>query len=230
MPEGLILDDMYQPLGIVEQGYRSVVDTRARVYDIWPKTSRGEFARKVRTLAGNLQLLQLAPWLLTSENRLRLQLVSHKVLRLVVPFLLIMMVLTSALLSGSSTLYATLLMLQLSFYFLGGVGFGRGLPWLRRITGAASAFCMLNAAVVVGFYKFLFSRGPLWKIWTSDSTNLLEHRNTVISLDSKYAEHRSQAFDKEVTEIENRAQASGESLRTAPTRVPKNTPGRRTAA
>jgi hypothetical protein len=26
---------------------------------------------------------------------------------------------------------------------------------------------MLNAAVVVGFYKFLFTQGPLWKIWTS---------------------------------------------------------------
>ena len=28
---------------------------------------------------------------------------------------------------------------------------------------------MLNAAVVVGFYKFLFTRGPLWKIWTSET-------------------------------------------------------------
>jgi cellulose synthase/poly-beta-1,6-N-acetylglucosamine synthase-like glycosyltransferase len=170
MPEGLILDDMYQPLCIIERGYRSVVDVRARVYDTWPKTSRGEFSRKVRTLAGNLQLLQLAPWLLTRQNRLRVQLASHKLLRLVVPFLLILMFVTSTLLSRSATLYATLLMLQFGFYFLAGLGCGRGLPGLRRITGAANAFCMLNAAVVVGFYKFLFSREPLWKIWTSSST------------------------------------------------------------
>ncbi len=24
---------------------------------------------------------------------------------------------------------------------------------------------MMNIAVVVGFYKFLFIQGPLWKIW-----------------------------------------------------------------
>ena len=46
------------------------------------------------------------------------------------------------------------------------LGAGRGIPILRRIAAPASAFCMLNAAVVVGFYKFLFVRGPLWKIWT----------------------------------------------------------------
>ena len=50
---------------------------------------RQEFRRKVRTLAGNYQLLQLAPWLLTRSNPLRLQFVCHKLLRLLVPFALV---------------------------------------------------------------------------------------------------------------------------------------------
>ena len=167
LPNGIILDDMLQPLSVIRQGYRSVLDLRARVYDTWPKNLRGEFHRKVRTLAGNFQLLQLAPWLLSRQNRLRFELISHKLLRLFVPILLVVLLASSALLANHSLLYAGVLASQIVFYLLAALGAGRGIPFLMRIAGPASAFCMLNAAVVVGFYKFLFTRGPLWKIWTS---------------------------------------------------------------
>jgi cellulose synthase/poly-beta-1,6-N-acetylglucosamine synthase-like glycosyltransferase len=170
LPEGTILDDMLQPLSVIRQGYRSVLDLRARVYDIWPKSLRGEFHRKVRTLAGNFQLIQLAPWLLSRENRLRFELISHKLMRLLVPILLVILLLCSALLARQSMLYAGALLAQIGFYALAVLGAGRGIPNLTRIAAPASAFCMLNAAVVVGFYKFLFTRGPLWKIWTSGAT------------------------------------------------------------
>jgi glycosyltransferase involved in cell wall biosynthesis len=167
LPNGIILDDMLQPLSVIRQGYRSVLDLRARVYDIWPKNLRGEFHRKVRTLAGNFQLLQLAPWLLSRQNRLRFELISHKLLRLLVPIMLVILLVTSALLANHSSLYAGVLASQIIFYLLAALGAWRGIPFLMRIAGPASAFCMLNAAVVVGFYKFLFTQGPLWKIWTS---------------------------------------------------------------
>jgi glycosyltransferase involved in cell wall biosynthesis len=166
LPEGTILDDMLQPLSVIRQGYRSVLDVRARVHDIWPKNLRGEFHRKVRTLAGNFQLLQLAPWLLWRQNRLRFELISHKLLRLLVPILLVILLISSALLANRSLLYAGALAAQIVLYVLAALGAGRGIPVLMRIAGPASAFCMLNAAVVVGFYKFLFTQGPLWKIWT----------------------------------------------------------------
>jgi len=167
LPEGTILDDMLQPLSVIRQGYRSVLDLRARVYDIWPKSLSGEFHRKVRTLAGNFQLLQLAPWLLTRQNRLRFELISHKLLRLLAPVLLVTLLIASALLTNHGALYVGALSAQLAFYVLAGLGTVLGVPAITRITAPASAFCMLNAAVVVGFYKFLFTRGPLWKIWTT---------------------------------------------------------------
>jgi poly-beta-1,6-N-acetyl-D-glucosamine synthase len=167
LPEGTILDDMLQPLGVIRQGYRSVLDPRARVYDVWPKSLRGEFHRKVRTLAGNFQLIQLAPWLLSRQNRLRFELISHKLMRLLVPLLLVMLLASSALLARHSLPYAGVLASQIVFYVLAALGSTRNIPILTRIAAPASAFCMLNAAVVVGFYKFLFTRGPLWKIWTS---------------------------------------------------------------
>ena len=167
LPNGTILDDMLQPLSVIRQGYRSVLDLRARVYDIWPKSLRGEFHRKVRTLAGNFQLLQLAPWLLSRQNRLRFELISHKLMRLLVPLLLVTLLASSALLAGHSRLYAGVLASQIVFYVLAALGSAPNIPILTRIAAPAAAFCMLNAAVVVGFYKFLFTRGPLWKIWTS---------------------------------------------------------------
>jgi cellulose synthase/poly-beta-1,6-N-acetylglucosamine synthase-like glycosyltransferase len=167
LPEGTILDDMLQPLSVIRQGYRSVLDLRARVYDIWPKSLRGEFHRKVRTLAGNFQLLQLAPWLLSRQNRLRFELISHKLLRLLVPILLVILLISSGLLANRSLFYAGALAAQIVLYVLAVLGAVPAIPVLVRIAAPASAFCMLNAAVVVGFYKFLFTRGPLWKIWNA---------------------------------------------------------------
>ena len=81
-PPGMILDDLFQPLSIIRQGYRSVLDSRAYVFDTWPESVEGEFHRKIRTLAGNFELFRRAPWTLTSRNRVLFQLISHKVMRL----------------------------------------------------------------------------------------------------------------------------------------------------
>jgi poly-beta-1,6-N-acetyl-D-glucosamine synthase len=165
LPEATVLDDMLQPLSVVRQGYRSVLDPRARVYDVWPKNLRGEFDRKVRTLAGNFQLIQVAPWLLSCENRLRFELISHKLLRLLVPLFLTIILGTSAVMAKHSPMYAAALTAQLLLYMTAALGTKTGISIVSRIAGITRAFCMMNVAVVVGFYKFLFTPGPLWKIW-----------------------------------------------------------------
>src|ERR1700676_3560106 len=88
-------------------------------------------------------------------------------MRLFVPILLLILLASNVLLAKHSLLYKGALALQIGFYLLAALGGSRIIPILTRIAAPASAFCMLNAAVVVGFYKFLFTRGPLWKIWTS---------------------------------------------------------------
>jgi cellulose synthase/poly-beta-1,6-N-acetylglucosamine synthase-like glycosyltransferase len=171
LPGGIILDDLLQSLNIIRQGYRCVFDARACVYDTWPKKSRNEFSRKVRTLAGNFQLLQMAPWVLSRQNSQRVELISHKFLRLLVPVLLLIMLVTSAFLANRSSLFEIALIAQAGMYILAMLGAGRSIPILKRIAGPANAFCMLNAAVIVGFYRLLFTRGPLWKIWVTTGTS-----------------------------------------------------------
>jgi glycosyltransferase involved in cell wall biosynthesis len=165
-PAGIILDDMFQPLSIIRQGYRSVLDSQARVYDKWPEQVKHEFHRKVRTLAGNFQLFQLAPWTLTPQNRVLFQLVSHKVLRLIVPYLFILPVSSSLILGIRSPLYAAFATLQIAFWSVAIAGLRYRIPFLHRIAAPASALLVLNAAAICALYKFLFPRGPLWKIWT----------------------------------------------------------------
>jgi len=166
-PAGTILDDMFQPLSIIRQGYRSVVDQNAYVYDTWPKQVEGEFHRKVRTLAGNFQLFQLAPWTLTPSNPVLFQLVSHKAMRLVVPYLLLLMLISSCVLAPGSLGYTAVAILQIIGWSLATVGLRYKIPILHRAAAPAGALLVLNAAAVVGLYKFLFTRGPLWKIWNS---------------------------------------------------------------
>ena len=88
LPPETVLDDVYIPMHVVKQGARVVFEARARAWDVPDQGGKREFARKVRTLSGNYQLLQLAPWLLTKANPVRFEFVSHKLLRLLVPFFL----------------------------------------------------------------------------------------------------------------------------------------------
>jgi cellulose synthase/poly-beta-1,6-N-acetylglucosamine synthase-like glycosyltransferase len=162
-PAGLILDDMFQPLSVIRQGYRSVLERKAYVTDTWPASSAGEFQRKVRTLAGNFQLIAEAPWVLSFENRVVFQLVSHKLLRLVVPWCFLGLLGSSFALGGE---YGVFGWLQTCLWGLAAVSLKVKLPLLGKIGAPASALLVLNAAAVMGLYTFLFTRGPLWKIWS----------------------------------------------------------------
>jgi glycosyltransferase involved in cell wall biosynthesis len=164
-PEGLILDDMFQPLSILRQGYRSVLDRSAIVYDTWPGKVSGEFQRKIRTLAGNYQLFAEAPWTLGPGNRVLFQLVSHKVMRLLVPYFFVLLLFSATWLSPDSVLWGAIAGAQWIFWLSAAAALRFRLPLIHRVASAAGALLVLNVAAVAGFYKFIFTRGPLWKIW-----------------------------------------------------------------
>jgi poly-beta-1,6-N-acetyl-D-glucosamine synthase len=160
-PPETILDDVFIPMQVARQGYRVVFDSRARIWDVPDLGTGREFARKVRTLGGIYQLLQRQPWLLTSDNPLRFEFISHKVLRLAVPFALCA-ALGSCLLFPAG-FYRAALVLQLAFYGLSVWG-SLKLRWspVARIADAAFTFVFLNAAAAVAFANFVSGRRPAW--------------------------------------------------------------------
>jgi poly-beta-1,6-N-acetyl-D-glucosamine synthase len=161
LPEGTILDDVLLPMQIVRLGSRVVFDSRARAWDS-PDLGKGrEFSRKVRTLSGNYQLLQLAPWLLSSENAIRFEFVSHKLSRLAVPFALLALLIASAFLP--QPFYRVALGAQLAFYALSlaplaGVKIGP----LSRLADPARTVVVLNSAALVAFVNFVTGRKAVW--------------------------------------------------------------------
>jgi biofilm PGA synthesis N-glycosyltransferase PgaC len=161
LPAGTILDDVLIPMQVVRHGSRVIFDSRARAWDSPDLGGSREFARKVRTLSGNYQLLQLAPWLMSSTNSIRFEFISHKLSRLTVPFALL--ALLSASLLMPQPWYRAALVAQLAFYAvsmlaMAGVKFGP----LSRIADAARTFVVLNSAAFVAFVNFVTGRKAVW--------------------------------------------------------------------
>jgi poly-beta-1,6-N-acetyl-D-glucosamine synthase len=162
LPEGTILDDVYIPLQVVRQGRRVVFEPRARAWDS-PDLGGGlEFARKVRTLSGNYQLVQLMPWVLSLQNPVLLRFVSHKLLRLVVPFALVAMLISSLWLRAP--VYRMALVSQLAFYGLALLALARLLKAgiLGRAADVAATFVLLNTAALIAFANFVVGRKAAW--------------------------------------------------------------------
>lgn len=149
LPPDVLLDDMWVPLRLVMRGRRNLQVEDARAYDR-AFGDRREFARKARTLAGNYQLIFRAPKLLVPfSSPVWLAMLSHKWLRLTAPFLLAVLLIAS--LESQSPAWRALAALELSFYSLAAVGPVAGL--LARV---ARTFVVLNAAAVVGLWRYAF--------------------------------------------------------------------------
>jgi cellulose synthase/poly-beta-1,6-N-acetylglucosamine synthase-like glycosyltransferase len=145
LPEDTILDDVLGPMRIVLQRYRVTFDSSARAYDETARDAGVETRRKVRTLAGNFQLLALEPrLLLPGVNPVWVQFVSHKLGRLLVPYALGTALLTSLWLAPASWMYAAAATGQVAFYGL--AAYGALLERRARQMGAAGAEVMREAA------------------------------------------------------------------------------------
>jgi cellulose synthase/poly-beta-1,6-N-acetylglucosamine synthase-like glycosyltransferase len=153
MPVDTILDDVLVPMRIARGGHRVVFEPRARAYDRAPASLAGEFARKVRTIAGNFQLFARERWLLTLSNPLWLQTLSHKGLRLLTPVLLVS-ALAANLLLLDRPVFRLLLLVQGAFYLAALLG-----HMLRRVTipglSVPYVVCMLSCATAVAFLSYI---------------------------------------------------------------------------
>jgi cellulose synthase/poly-beta-1,6-N-acetylglucosamine synthase-like glycosyltransferase len=159
IPDDTLLDDVLIPMRIVRRGYRVLFAPEVWAYDRMTVTTREEVTRKVRTIAGNFQLLTRERWLLTPfRNRLWLQTLSHKALRLLSPVLLLLVFGVNLLLLDR-TLFRWTLAAQVLFYGIALGGFMvRNRRAKVRLLTVPYVFCLLNWVTVVAFLRFLRSR------------------------------------------------------------------------
>lgn len=168
IPAETILDDVLIPMQAVLAGSRVVFEPRAVAYDLVAASSGQEFARKVRTLFGNYQLVALCPALLSPRaNPLLGRFVAHKLARLAVPLHLALLAGTSLVLLDG--VYAWAAVLQAAAYGAAAAGALRarraraaGRHLLGRLTSAAYVFVLLNWAAWVALVRFVRGDQRVW--------------------------------------------------------------------
>jgi biofilm PGA synthesis N-glycosyltransferase PgaC len=122
LPEDTLLDDVLTPLRIVLKGSRTVFDPDAKAYDTVSCCALAEYGRKVRTLAGNYQLLKHAPQAVVPwRNPIFFQFVSHKIARLLVPWALLVLFATNLFMLRG--IYVLTFSLQIAWYLCAAAGY-----------------------------------------------------------------------------------------------------------
>jgi glycosyltransferase involved in cell wall biosynthesis len=165
IPANTLLDDVYLPLAAFFRGYRLVLDSRVHMFDE-PTRLDDEFWRKVRTLAGNYQVMKAYPRLLLpgwlGGNRMWLHFASYKLARLLVPFLLPVVLITSL---GLPPAWRTAaLAAQTAFY--GMAALDLLLPEggsAKRLTSVARTFVTLMAASACAVVILFSPSARLWR-------------------------------------------------------------------
>ncbi|WP_319586824.1 glycosyltransferase family 2 protein [uncultured Desulfobulbus sp.] len=171
LPQGALLDDVLTPMNIVMQGYRSLLNSESIAYDNFSRDVAQEWKRKVRTLAGNWQLLSIAPSLLLPwQNPLWWRFLSHKIFRLLVPLGLSLFLVASVLAEGF--FFEVAMLLQLVVYTVALLAWLIPTTRKYKVVKLIYFFVLMNIAVTIGFWKW--ATGQCHTVWQPAHKNKQE--------------------------------------------------------
>jgi cellulose synthase/poly-beta-1,6-N-acetylglucosamine synthase-like glycosyltransferase len=157
VPDYFLVDDFYINMSVLKQGYHCISNIDARVYEDGSNNLGEEFRRKKRISAGNYQnLSEFGSQLFSRNPGVAFSFFSHKVLRWMVPFLVMITLSISIYLSPQSPIYLLLTLLQIAVIAIPLIDY-----LLRKINIHSiplrfiSHFVLMNLALLAGFFKYL---------------------------------------------------------------------------
>lgn len=163
LPPDTLVEDLLVPMNARRTGYRVLYDPEATATDFAASTVAGEFTRRVRIATGSFQALRrLAAIRLGPMTTFAF--FSHKVLRWILPLLLIGLLVTSAML-WSRPFYRAILIAHGLFYVWAALGF----LFRQRVHGIPYALLgyylvAIHLAYLVGFVRYATGRTePTWQ-------------------------------------------------------------------
>jgi cellulose synthase/poly-beta-1,6-N-acetylglucosamine synthase-like glycosyltransferase len=177
LPAGILLDDLYAPLAVARRGARVVIARDARVVERAGATEPDvERRRRIRTLAGNFQLVARAPWTLVPvANPLWFSFWSHKLLRLAGPAALAAALAALAVLAPRGGIWTVFAVVAAAGLGLAAAGARAGA--LGRL---ARSFIAAQGLVVVALVHALRGTTP-WRTVAAGSPRALELGSAEVS-------------------------------------------------
>jgi cellulose synthase/poly-beta-1,6-N-acetylglucosamine synthase-like glycosyltransferase len=174
LSDSAVTDDFAISTAVVEHGYRLVFESEACAYEVAIPSADREFWRKVRLMTRGLRGLILRRRLLNPFRYgfYALLLFSHKMLRRLIPVLLLLMFPACILASPGGTLYLGAIIAQVCFYGLACVGY----VFRRTHIGKQKCFyvpffyCLANAAALIAIIKLI--RGEHIHLWEPQRHNV----------------------------------------------------------
>ena len=159
-----LASDFMGALRSVRRGYRAVADPSARGKVFAVVSAEHEVRRKIRTFLRGITVLMANLDMLNPfrYGRFAFQLASHKLLRVLVPFLLFTILATTTLLIAEQP-FRLLFWTQFGFYTLGIIGSLLSPLQQNRFVRLASFFTMVQWAMLVAWVEYL--RGHRQVAW-----------------------------------------------------------------
>ncbi len=157
VPGNFLVDDFYINMAVLKQGYNCISNMDAKVYEDVSNDLQEEFRRKKRISAGNFQNLSVFGSLLFSTKPgVAISFLSHKVIRWIVPILVMVTLGTSIYLGMGLLLYRIFALLQIVVLIIPVIDL-----FLRKIKIHSlplrfiSHFVLMNLALMAGFIRYI---------------------------------------------------------------------------
>lgn len=163
-------DDLLVPLRLAKRGYRVVCDDDAIALVRRSKDVATEFRRRVRTFLNGINVFLVERDILNpfKFGLLSFQFWSHKFLRWLVPFLMVLLLVANTAVLDRARGYQVFFAGQILFYSLAALGLlatrkGWSLP-ARGLFNVASFLCLVNSAIAVAWWQALVGhREATWE-------------------------------------------------------------------
>jgi cellulose synthase/poly-beta-1,6-N-acetylglucosamine synthase-like glycosyltransferase len=165
MENDCLIEDFVLSMRLVMEGWRVVYEPEAVAWEEASPSLRAEWERRARNAAGGFQAIGRLRELFSPRYGLvAFQFLSHKVLRWMSPFLMLLVWGCSAVLY-SMPHYRFLFWGQVGFYLLALLGWATALlGWQCRPLQLIFYFCFANATALGGFFRYVTgAQSVTWK-------------------------------------------------------------------
>lgn len=162
------INDFVVPLQVVREGFRAVLEPKAYCIEEATKSISNEFKRQtritnrtLRAIYNNLDVLNVFRFGIFS-----FQLVSHKVMKFLVPYFIMVLIVVNLVLISAGWAYIGILGLQVICYILASVGYISTFAKKRlKVVSLCHEFVWINLAIIYGWVTFF--GGERYKTWSS---------------------------------------------------------------